>query len=493
MITWLIEHWQQIVFTIWLVYFALLVGTILLQKRNPISSIAWILSLALLPVLGLFIYHFFGPKKIERQKMSRAQKRLFVHRQQEIWKNKIEPNAIDDRHCPIVNLIRQITNMPPTYTTDYEIYSGGEATYKAIFSAIEEAKEYILLEYYIFAPDQTGTALRDLLIKKLNEGLKIYLLVDSMGSIKLRRRFMQDFERAGGHLCYFHKLGLGGGMLSLINFRNHRKIIICDGNVAFTGGVNITDTQDLRLDPGAYHDVHMRFEGPIVDWFETVFTEDWYYSNRNDGKLLEFLKNKSDARLLQQKEQAELITEKTKIPSLSMQLIPSGPDNELAPILRVMVEAMHLAQRRIYLTTPYFVPDQSALFALTSAALRGVDVKVLVPKKTDTYIVGKAAQSWYEDLITCGIEVYTYLPRMLHTKTMIVDDDISFIGSTNFDYRSFYLNFELSVISYSDKINKSLSDEFYQTLEQSELVALTKLPLNERLIQASARLLSPIL
>lgn len=176
-----------------------------------------------------------------------------------------------------------------------------------------------------------------------------------------------------------------------------------------------------------------------------------------------------------------------------MQLIPSGPDNELAPILRVMVEAMHLAQRRIYLTTPYFVPDQSALFALTSAALRGVDVKVLVPKKTDTYIVGKAAQSWYEDLITCGIEVYTYLPRMLHTKTMIVDDDISFIGSTNFDYRSFYLNFELSVISYSDKINKSLSDEFYQTLEQSELVALTKLPLNERLIQASARLLSPIL
>lgn len=176
-----------------------------------------------------------------------------------------------------------------------------------------------------------------------------------------------------------------------------------------------------------------------------------------------------------------------------MQLIPSGPDNELAPILRVMVEAMHMAQHRIYLTTPYFVPDQSALFALTSAALRGVDVKVLVPKKTDTYIVGKAAQSWYEDLIKCGIEVYTYMPRMLHTKTMIVDDDISFIGSTNFDYRSFYLNFELSVISYSKKINQSLSDEFYQTLEQSELFRLTPLPLKERLNQSSERLLSPIL
>lgn len=492
MITWLLEHWQSILFAIWLVYFVLLVGTILLQKRNPISSLAWILSLALLPVIGLFIYHFFGPRKIEKQKMSRAQKRLFVHRQQEIWKNKIEPSALDDRYCPIVNLIRQITNMPPTYTTAYEIYSGGEATYTAIFNAIEEASEYILLEYYIFAPDQTGTALRDLLIKKLNQGLKVFLLVDSMGSIKLRRNFMKDFEDAGGHLCYFHKLGIGG-VSSLINFRNHRKITICDGEIAFTGGVNISDTQDLRLDPKAYHDVHMRFEGPIVDWFETVFTEDWYYSNRSDDKLLEYLKEKSDERLLRQKEQAQLITNKVKIPSLSMQLIPSGPDNELAPILRVMVEAMHLAQHRIYLTTPYFVPDQSALFALTSAALRGVDVKVLVPKKTDTYIVGKAAQSWYEDLITCGIEVYTYLPRMLHTKTMIVDDDISFIGSTNFDYRSFYLNFELSVISYDKKINQGLSNEFYQTLEQSELVALTKLPLKERLIQASARLLSPIL
>ncbi len=473
-------------------YLVVLVGTILLQKRNPISSLAWILSLALIPVAGLFIYHFFGPRKIEKQKMSRAQKRLFVHRQQEIWKNKIEPTKLKDRHLPIISLIRQITNMPPTYTTAYEIYSGGEETYSAIFKSIEEATEYILLEYYIFAPDQTGTALRDLLIKKLNAGLKVFLLVDSMGSIKLCRSFMKDFEDAGGHLCYFHKIGWGG-VSSLINFRNHRKIVICDGVVAFTGGVNITDTQDLRLDPNAYHDVHMRFEGPIVEWFETVFTEDWHYSNRNAEELLLYLKGKSDERLLRQREQVEQLTDNTKIRSLSMQLIPSGPDNELAPILRVMVEAMHMAQHRIYLTTPYFVPDQSALFALTSAALRGVDVKVLVPKKTDTYIVGKAAQSWYEDLIKCGIEVYTYMPRMLHTKTMIVDDDISFIGSTNFDYRSFYLNFELSVISYSKKINQSLSDEFYQTLEQSELFALTPLPLKERLIQASARLLSPIL
>ena len=504
MINWFLEHWQSILFAIWSVYLVILVGTILLQKRNPISSMAWILSLALLPVAGLFIYHFFGPRKIERQKMSRAQKRLFVHRQQEIWKNKIEPTKLKNRHLPIINLIRQISNMPPTYTTAYDIYSGGEKTYSAIFKAIEEASEYILLEYYIFAPDQTGTALRDLLIKKLNAGLKVFLLVDSMGSIKLRRSFMKGFEDAGGNLCYFHKIGWGG-VSSLINFRNHRKIVICDGLVAFTGGVNITDTQDLRLNPKAYHDVHMRFEGPIVEWFETVFTEDWHYSNRSANELLLYLKGKSDERLQRQKEQlrqleqleqsaqSEQPTANKKIRSLSMQLIPSGPDNELAPILRVMVEAMHMAQHRIYLTTPYFVPDQSALFALTSAALRGVDVKVLVPKKTDTYIVGKAAQSWYEDLIKCGIEVYTYMPRMLHTKTMIVDDDISFIGSTNFDYRSFYLNFELSVISYSKKINRSLTEEFYQTLEQSELVALTPLPLKERLIQASARLLSPIL
>lgn len=492
MIEWIFEHWHGVLFVFWSVYFVLLVGTILLQRRNPISSIAWILSLSLLPFVGLIIYHFFGPRKIEKQKMSRAQKRLFVHRQQKIWENKLEITALDDKFAPIVNLIRETTNMPPTYTTDYDIYSGGEATYNAIFKAIDEAKDYILLEYYIYAPDKTGTALRDLLIKKLQEGVRVFLLVDGMGSLRLRRRFMQAFEEAGGHLSYFHQLSLGSSS-SLINFRNHRKIAVCDGKIAFTGGVNITDTQNLQIDPSAYHDVHMRFEGPIVDWFQTVFVEDWYYSNRGDEQLLHFIKEKSDIRMLERSKQVQIISDEVKVPPLSMQLIPSGPDNELAPILRVMVEAMHQAQHRLYLTTPYLVPDQSALFALTSAALRGVDVKVLVPKKTDTYIVGKAAQSWYEDLIKSGIKLYTYMPRMLHTKTLIIDDDISFIGSTNFDYRSFYLNFELSVVSYGEKINKSLSDEFYQSLEESELVELIKLPLHERLIQASARLLSPIL
>lgn len=494
MLTWVIEHWRMLLGIVWTIYFVLLVGTILLQKRNPVSSLAWILSLSLLPVLGLFIYHFLGPKKIKKQKMSRAQKRLFVHRQRELWKNEFEPPILDDKHTPIINLIRNLTNMPPTYTTDYEIYSGGEATYNAIFEAIEAAEHYVLLEYYIFAPDQTGTALRDLLIKKLRQGLRVYLLVDGMGSIRLTRRFMREFTEAGGHLSYFHRLGFHNSF-SLINFRNHRKIAICDGLVAFTGGVNITDTQDLRLDEFAYHDVHMRFKGPIVNWFETVFIEDWYYSHKDEGELLTFLKERHDERLRElavQKLTAHSYPKPKRSP-LSMQLIPSGPENEQAPILRVMVEAMHQAQERINLTTPYLVPDQSALFALTSAALRDVDVKVLVPKKTDTYIVGKAAQSWYEELIECGIKVYTYIPRMLHTKTLVIDDDISFIGSTNFDYRSFYLNFELTVISYGTAINKSLSEEFYQTLEESELVELVKLPLYERLIQSSARLLSPIL
>jgi cardiolipin synthase len=495
MIEWFLEHWRGILFLCWAVYFVLLVGTILLQRRNPVSSVAWILSLSLLPFVGLFIYHFFGPKKIQKQRMTRAQKRLFVHRQQKIWENRLNITALDEKFCPIVNLIRETTNMPPTYTTAYQIYSGGEATYNAIFKSIENAQEYILLEYYIFAPDQTGTKLRDLLIKKLNQGVRVFLLVDGMGSISLRRRFMKDFETAGGHLSYFHKISMLTSS-SLINFRNHRKILICDGKIAFTGGVNITDTQDLRIDPNAYHDVHMCFEGPIVDWFQTVFVEDWYYSNRDDEELLHFLKEKSDERLKRHNEQVQIICDELKIPPLSMQLIPSGPDNDLAPILRVMVEAMHKAQHRLYLTTPYLVPDESAFFALTSAALRGVDVKVLVPKKTDTYIVGKAAQSWYEDLIRSGVKLYTYMPRMIHTKTLIIDEDISFIGSTNFDYRSFYLNFELSVVSYSETINKDLVDEFYQSLEQSELVDLDELinlPLHERLIRASARLMSPIL
>lgn len=489
MLDWLLTHWKSVVFAIWLVYFVLLSGTILLQKRPPLSSIAWILTLSLLPVFGLVIYYIFGPHKIKRHRLSRAQQRIFLHQHQRFWEDRVTFSELDHRFRPLVHLIRQTTSMPPTHATDYAIYSGGEATYKAILNAIDAAEHYVLLSYYIFSPDQTGTTFRDALTRKLRQGVKVFLLVDGMGSVRLTSRFMAEFIEAGGELRYFHQLSLRF-FYSLINFRNHRKIVICDGQVAFTGGVNITDAQDLRIDPVAYQDVHMRVEGPIVDWLQTVFLEDWIYVSEGDADLLLYLMVQSDRR--RQRYEFNLSARPTVAP-VSMQLIPSGPDNELAPTLRVMVEAMHKAERRIWLTTPYFVPDESAFLALTSAALRGVEVKLLVPFKTDTYIVGKAAQSWYEDLIKQGVQVYTYMPRMLHTKTLVVDNDISFIGSANFDYRSFYLNFELSVISYGEQLNGDLAAEFEATLAEAQLVELTKLPLYERLIQAVARLLSPIL
>jgi len=363
--------------------------------------------------------------------------------------------------------------------------SGGEKTYDAIFEAIRRAKNYILLEYYIFETDGTGIAMRDLLTEKLKEGVKVYLLVDALGSSRLTRNFMHDFVRAGGELGFFHNI-TWRRLFSLINFRNHRKIVICDGLTGFTGGVNVSDEQDLRRNANAYHDVHIQVDGPVIAWLESIFIEDWHYST---GDL-------SLVRALRKAERKDIDVERVVTEpgqAYRMQVIPSGPDSDFAPILRVMLSAMYRARSRIYLTTPYFVPDDASLFALTSAALRGVDVRLLVPRKSDNLVVTLATQSWYDDLIRAGIRIYEYTPRMLHTKTLVIDDDLSFIGSANFDYRSFYLNFEVSVLCYEPKANELLAREFHDSLNSSEEVVPKKQSFAYRLLTSTARLFSPLL
>ncbi|MGO1767958.1 MAG: phospholipase D-like domain-containing protein, partial [Advenella sp.] len=175
------------------------------------------------------------------------------------------------------------------------------------------------------------------------------------------------------------------------------------------------------------------------------------------------------------------------------QILPSGPDFDYASILRVTVEAIQRARHRVYLTTPYFVPDATSAQALTSASLRGIDVRILLPRRTDNYVVTKAAQSWFDDLVASGIRVFEYGPRMLHTKSMIVDDDISFIGSANFDNRSFYLNFEVSVLCYEREANQALLEEFNASMKYAQEVQLTHQPFFSRLSKAVARLFSPLL
>src|SRR5690606_1709835 len=270
------------------------------------------------------------------------------------------------------------------FRSSYQLLSGGEKTYDRIFDAVRAARHYILLEYYIFEQDQTGTTLRDLLTERARQGVKIYLIADAIGSLRLNRRFMRPLIDAGARLTFFHDLNLKH-LLSFMNLRNHRQIVICDGTVAFTGGINISDQQDRRRNKRAFHDVHLELTGPVVSWLETIFVEDWHYST-HDLSVRHMLREHYRDRLERLQEQAEddadkapaarrLANDEQSADSqppqetprwIRTQIIPSGPDFDYASILRVTVDAIQRARHRVYLTTPYFVPDATSAQALTS-------------------------------------------------------------------------------------------------------------------------------
>lgn len=490
MFDWLSEHYKTILITIWWLYVISLGVWILLQKRSSASTLSWLLALSFIPILGFFIYYFFGPKKITRQRLNRRRSRIMIERITGLWNTTLYDFPITEKYRSLTKLGYNSTNIPMSYSLDYELYSGGEATYEAMFKAIRESKDYILMEYYIFQNDITGKAMRDLLTQKAQEGVAIFLLVDTLGSWRLTRGFMRYFIEAGGHLNFFHDLTLKR-LFSLVNFRNHRKLLVCDGNIAFTGGVNITDSQDLRQDPKAYHDVHIKLSGPAVTWLESIFLEDWHYSC-SDTSVFKVIRENYRHKEIFKLHHPEAFSLADKDP-YRVQILPSGPDTDYAPILRLMVAAMHRANHRIYLTTPYFVPDKSAMMALTSAALKGLDVRILVPQRSDNIMVTWAARSWYQELLNAGVKIYEYGPRMLHTKTLVIDDDLSFIGSANFDNRSFYINFELLVVCYERAANKLQHHEFMHSLESAKRIHKHQANFFMRLIEAIARLSAPLL
>ena len=494
---------------LWAAYILSMGIWVVLQKRPPVSTLTWILFLSFVPALGFVIYYFFGPKKITRNRLDRKVSKRLIERDNRIWNVRIKPTDLSQDQHALHALALQITNYPLSYATSYQVLSGGESTYDHIFAAVRAARHYIFLEYYIYEQDQTGTTLRDLLTEKALQGVKIFLIADAIGSLRLNRRFMRPLLDAGAQLTFFHDVSWRH-LLSFMNLRNHRKIVICDGEVAFTGGINISDQQDRRRNKRAFHDVHLQLTGPVVSWLETIFVEDWHYST-HDLAVQRMLRDHYRARLeklahdtgepgaqastlrISDEPGAAQSTAQSSPTWIRTQVIPSGPDFDYASILMVTVEAIQRARKRIYLTTPYFVPDATSSQALISASLRGVDVRILLPRRTDNFIVTKAAQSWFDDLAAAGIRVFEYGPRMLHTKAMIVDDDISFIGSANFDNRSFYLNFEVSVLCYEREANQALLEEFNASMTFAQEVRIVHQPFFSRLSKAVARLFSPLL
>jgi len=464
----------------WSLYIAVLAVWIVLQKRAPVSTLSWILSMALLPLVGYVIYYFFGPQRLRKHRLKRLRSQAALYSDADI--SKLRGQAVDAPQAlrQLVQLGTAACDLPIATALRVDLLVDGAQTYDAIFDAIRAARHHVHLEYYIYEPDHIGTALRELLVQKAREGVQVRLLVDALGSKQLDKRFFAPLADAGAQVGLFHASRIGRRWRPVVNFRTHRKIVVCDGCIGFTGGINITDEEDQRTRADAYHDVHLRIEGSAVRLLQMTFLEDWVYTTGE--------RPRDFAQQL-----ASFLPAAEPGPH-PVQILTSGPDNANEAIHRMVVAAINAAASRVWLTTPYFVPGEPGLMALTSAALRGVDVQLLVPRKSDSGIVSAAARSYFDELIAAGVKVWEYRAGMLHSKTLVVDEHCAFIGTANFDNRSFRLNFEVCAVVYGPVLAEPLARQFEADLLSAKAVpANRRLPFMRRLGDATARLFSPVL
>ncbi|MDQ2703394.1 MAG: cardiolipin synthase [Pseudomonadota bacterium] len=457
----------------WALYLLGLGGWILLQKRAPVATVSWLLGLAALPYVGFLVYLVFGPQRIKRHRLRRARTRVSLP----------EPAAWADAGgaaAELATLAKATTGIAPDSATSVRLLVDGGATYEALLEAIAGARHHVHLEYYIFAPDRSGTMLRDALVERARAGVDVRLLLDAVGSAKCPHGFFAPLLAAGGELAWFHPMHFGRiWQRTWVNLRSHRKIVVVDGCVGFTGGINITDEENDRLRNDAYRDLHLRIEGDAVRGLQLLFVEDWAYASGQRDFISSVVQAMPGR----------------KAGPIAAQVLGSGPDSPWESIHRLHVGAIHEARKRVWLATPYFVPGEAALMALTSAALGGLDVRVLVPRRSDSLLVTLAARSYFDELLEAGVRVYEYGPRMLHTKALLVDDDLALVGSANFDARSFSLNFEVCMLFRDEGVAAALTQLFETDLGKAPRVRADRpQPLwSVRLPEAAARLMSPLL
>jgi cardiolipin synthase A/B len=481
-----VEHLGLYLYLAWMTYLVVLGIWIVLQKREPVATLSWILALAVLPYFGFLIYHLFGPQRIVRQRLRRVRSRLGDTGER-------PPGSALQSLPETLELTRaatKATGIGPSHAARVELLIDGHAKYTRLLADIAQAQHHVHLEYYIFTHDESGRALCDALTACARRGVRVRLLLDAIGSAKAPQRFFAEFIAAGGELAWFHPTRfLRFWYRPWMNLRTHRKIVVIDHRIGYTGGINITDEENEALRADAYRDLHVRMEGAVVRSLEQVFVEDWVYATGRRDVMSELARTQPLTTVDTNDSEGE------PAHAVVAQVLTSGPDSPWEAIHRLHVGAIHAAQQRVWLVTPYFVPGEAATMALTSAALGGVDVRLLVPKRSDSLLVTLAARSYYDDLIAAGVKVYEYGPRMLHTKALLVDDHIAMIGSANFDHRSFRLNFEVTMLFADHDVAARLARLIEGEFASAPRVRDDRLRplLRSRLPEALARLLSPLL
>ena len=446
---------------------------ILGENRNPVKSLAWVTILILFPAIGLILYFFFGRNVKNKRMITRRNKRR-LRKTTTLPGRQKDPKGLPGPTRQVVRLANALTGVPYYPDNSVRIFSDGASKFAALKADLLAARQSINLQYYIFENDRIGQEIAEILMAKAREGVKVRVIYDHVGSVHVSSKFFKRMRQAGVEAYPFFKVAFIP-LASRVNWRNHRKIVVIDNSIGYIGGMNIADRY---IDGGKFplwRDCHLRITGPAIASLQYSFARDWNFMGR------------------------ELIGEVPEVTapgSVGLQTVTGGPMSQWNNLAHVFLQAIASARTRVWLQTPYFLPPESLVRVLQNAALAGVDVRVMMPRRSDSSILSLASRSYLTHCMQAGIKFYLFEPGMLHSKVLIIDDDLSSVGSTNFDFRSFEHNFESNVLIYSREVNAELRGIFLADQAKSARVkpdTWKKRPLVQRSLESVLRLLSPIL
>ena len=478
--------WNYTLISVLLLYLLMVVATVITviqERRDPVKALSWIALVALLPVAGLIIFLFFGQDYRKRKIFNRKEIKdlrqideLSDKQVRQLGEIEIEEVV---KHGNIIKLLLNNSKTLLTLGNKITILNNGKETFDSIIDEIEKAESSIHLEYYIIEDDELGNRIADILVRKAQAGVEVRLIYDDVGSWGLPRKFIRRLRDAGVKTYCFMPV-VFPWFSSKINYRNHRKILVVDGKVGFTGGLNIADRYIRGTKHGIWRDTHLRLEGEAVHMLQIAFLTDWYFSSkepvRNRKKYLPPV-------------------ESTDGPA-AIQIALSGPDSDWATIMQAYFSAITGAQKHIYISTPYFLPNESILCALKVAALSGVDVRIMLPERSDSKMVHWASRSYFAELLEAKIKIYLYIKGFNHSKLIMIDGTFGSVGTANMDVRSFEDNFEITAMIYDRKYTGELEEQFMRDLAGCRRITMRKWlsrKHKDNFIESVARLFSPML
>ena len=461
-----------------LVFICIIVSTIsvvVLDNRNPVKTMAWVLVLCFIPVVGLVFYVFFGRSGRKEHSMNKkGYIRLNKRPMMEFQQQKAYMHSEQHR---LMKFFQNASNELPFEGNDLEVYTEGKSMFLSLIKEISKATHHIHLESYIFEDDALGRLIRDLLIDKVKQGVEVRVIYDDVGCWKVGHHFFEEMRNEGIETRSFLKVRFPL-FTSKVNYRNHRKIIVIDGKVGFIGGMNIAVRYLKHSGNNVWRDTHLKIAGKAVYGLQNVFLTDWYLVDRTlitSSKYFPVIENEARA---------------------IVQIATSDPIGEWHHLMQGLLIAISNAEKYFYIQTPYLLPTEPVIFALKTAALSGVDVRVMIPEQADARLVHIASLSYLEDLLRAGVKIYLYQKGFLHSKMMVTDDSLSAVGTMNVDFRSFEHNFEVNAFVYDAAMGARMKEIFLNDQKDAKQLLLkdwVRRPRYGKVKESIFRLLAPLL